>query len=731
MIEGNFANPVEVVLAGLQALLPAEQQPVDAWAAENRYLANAGGGYVGRWDPKMLPYLNEPMRTLTSRLHNATILAGPGQCGKTAIGENWLGQSIATDPASFLWYMQTDDAVAAYVKEVINPFIDNHEVLLARKGLRPVDDSLGFKRFRAMTAQFLAANYNNLISKKAPRIVVDEVDAMDPSMGDVKTLTDVRSITFGSGAHQYFCSHPDLATGMRPDRDWTRGIMSYYAISDRRLWWWGCPHCNGYSSPNPMADRYMAIHYEEAAPLDEIADMARLLCPCCGTLIEDGARYGMNQVAHWVGEGQTIDVDGTITGDLKPNPIAGFWVVGAMSTIARGGIGKLAADRVRAERRFAMTNMDADESTLRQVVVKQWGFIYERPKGEVAIDVEALIERAAVSTSAWRVVPDWVRFIMIGVDVQKGRFEVKARGYGVGGESAIIDRFMVFQAPEPDEPGGMRPVDPSRRQSDWDLLIEPVFNRIYPLQDDPTRGMRPRCVTIDSQGEPGVTDRAYKAWLSWRDQRIVKRHGVSREKYDLFTILLTRGLSGRQAKRLSITYPGSQRKDRKASAGGNVPVASFNPNLFKDTAAGQLRTTEPGPDYVHIPRQFVEFDEKTRRPAETQPIMDQFGAEERDKTGAWKKTGTARNEMLDLMGLTQIGAEIWGLRGINWERPPSWAEIHDKNALVVPIEHSEALETIDAGEEAAFVPHDEESGRGKADFAQLARERARRLNRGG
>jgi phage terminase large subunit GpA-like protein len=226
--------------------------------------------------------------------------------------------------------MQSDDSLKAYVKKVIDPMIELHTDVRAMRGLKAVDDSLGFKKFRTLTVEFLTAARNNLINKKAPRIVGDEIDAWDRELGDPKVLLDVRRSTFGAESILIALSHPDRAKGLRPETDWTEGILAIYADSDRRVWWWKCPHCGAYSSPNPTSARYMPLDYDtqvdlepdggtgeirkRMTSLDEVEASAHLRCPVNDCKIADKLRRAMNATGFWAGEGQVVAKDGTVTG---------------------------------------------------------------------------------------------------------------------------------------------------------------------------------------------------------------------------------------------------------------------------------------------------------------------------------------------------------------------------------------------------------------------------------
>jgi phage terminase large subunit GpA-like protein len=126
--------------------------------------------------------------------------------------------------------------------------------------------------------------------------------------------------------------------------------MAVYADSDRRTWWWACPHCGAYSSPNPGTARRMTLEWPEGAPLEEVEQAARLVCPVHGCLIEDQERRGMLATGRWVAAGETIDEEGRVCGERLRNRTAGFWIVGVMSPFTRGGIGGLARTKAAAER---------------------------------------------------------------------------------------------------------------------------------------------------------------------------------------------------------------------------------------------------------------------------------------------------------------------------------------------------------------------------------------------
>ena len=650
--------------AAIRMMLPRPQITVAEYAEKHRYLPS-GTGRGDRWRNSKTPYLVEPMEMLDSQpLHNTVCIAGPGQVAKTVSGENWLLKSVAEDPANFLWYMQNDASLEAYVKDRINPMIDDHEEMLGAKGPRPIDDSLHYKRFRGMSAQFLTATHGNLINKNAPRIVADEIDAW-VMRGDVKPLIDIRRQAFQDRSMLLAISHPDRARGLLPERDWTEGVMAIYADSTRCMWFWKCPHCGAYSSPCPLASRVMVLAYPNDGTLDEIETGAYLLCPVNGCIIKNSMREAMNLTGVWIGEGQQIDKEGRIKGTRIARKTAGYWIQGVMSPFVLGGIGALARARAKAERERDQTGEDG---ALRQVIVKQWGIPYAPMREVGSITAQDLASRVEPELRLGEV-PEGVRFITIGVDIQLAYFEYLVRGWGERGESWVISR-------------GKKLAETATSADDWDWLLE-LFGKEWPLADGSGRTMVARGAGFDTGGAAGVAQQAYSAFTRWRSKQKVRLNGQIAGR-EVWSIMPLKGANTLNAPRLNTTYPDTSRKANKLAGRGDVPVGMFNPNLFKDDLAGQLMKGDAGSWYIHFPHALL-----SKEPPHV--FFEQAVSETRRPNGRWEKlVPSARNEVLDLLVMTHVLAHLHGPTRINWSRPPGWAAPWDKNTLV------QAAKVVDA-----------------------------------
>ena len=650
-----------LIADALAALAPRERITVRDWTARHRFVRGAA---AGQWDPSIAPYLEEPMAQFDAPGVEEIALVGPGRSGKTTVAENVLLKTVKADTAQIGWYANTDDVVKAYVKTGINPLLDDHACARAGGDLA---DSLSFKRFALGTEiQFLAATDASFRNKTFRYVIADEFDGYDPALGDARGLLNLRRATEGAAGRTLFVSHPDLAEGVHPT-EWRRGIMSIYAASTRCTWWWPCPHCGAWSSPNPGTPRYMALDYPADAPLDQIAAATTLLCPHNGCLINDAARRVMNRQGRWLGTGEAIDAYGTITGTRRPNSVAGYWIVGPMSPFLLGGIGGLARARVEAERAVAAGEENADR-TLRQVLTKQWGVPYTRPRGAAQLDADVLADRADDRLTLARV-PEGVRFLITAIDIQADRFEILTRGFGAGWESWIVDHRRIA-------------ADPAHDLAAWERLLTEETTRTYPLADGSGRRMRVRAVGFDSAGMPGVTENAYESWKRLRARRVARLLGqVSRR--DVWNLLPLKGAASRDGTRLRVDYPDTARKDRSTAARGEVPIGIFNANAFKDAVHAQLTMANPGELYVHIPAALRgPWPDQDRAGTPPHRWFAQVTAEQRDGQGRWdRKSAGAANEAWDLLVMTQAVAYLHASR-VDWRRPPVWAAEWDSNTMV-------------------------------------------------
>lgn len=88
------------------------------------------------------------------------------------------------------------------------------------------------------------------------------------------------------------------------------------------------------------------------------------------------------------------------------------------------------------------------------------------------------------------------------------------------GERWLVDRYNIRQSLRCDANGESLPIDPASYPEDWDLLLTDVFYKTWRMASDPRRCMRLMAMAVDSGGEDGVTDNAYRFWRKCRREEL-------------------------------------------------------------------------------------------------------------------------------------------------------------------------------------------------------------------
>ena len=168
-------------------------------------------------------------------------------------------------------------------------------------------------------------------------------------------------------------------------------------------------------------------------------------------------------------------------------------------------------------------------------------------------------------------------------------------------------------------------------------------------------------MAVDSGGEDGVTDNAYKFW------RKCRRDGLGKRVY------LIKGDSTRRQKLITRTHPDNTgRSDRRADARGEVPVYLLQTDLLKDQLSNNLERETPGAGYIHFPDWLGEW------------FYEELTYEERGSDGKWRKPGKGNNEAFDLFCYAHAIAILRGYEKIrDWEQPPAWAASQDTNPDII------------------------------------------------
>ncbi|WP_297200382.1 phage terminase large subunit family protein [uncultured Pluralibacter sp.] len=638
----------------VSGILRAPRRMLVADAVAEYMRVPLGAGNSVRWDPDLAPYVIEPMNCLASRQYDAVVFVGPARTGKTiGLIDGWIVYSIVCDPADMLVIQVSEEKAREHSKKRLDRTFRCSPEVKTRLSPRRNDNNVHDRTFRAGNYLKLGWPSVNIMSSSDYKFVaLTDYDRFPEDIdgeGDGFSLASKRTTTFMSSGMTLVESSPGrdiIDTKWRQSSPHeappTTGILSLYNRGDRRRLYWPCPHCGEYFQPE-VANM---TGYRDTTDLVAASEAAYLQCPACkGKVLADMKRE-LNMKGVWLRDGQSIDRDGNITGDGRRSRIASFWMEGPAAAYQTWS--QLIYKYLAAEQEYEKT---LSEETLKTVVNTDFGRPY-LPRASTDQRKSELLEQRAEDVPR-RCVPDGVRFMVATVDVQGGRnrrFVVQVTGYGSMGERWLVDRYNIRQSLRCDGNGESLAIDPASYPEDWDLLLTDVYNKTWRTASDPKRCMRLMAMAVDSGGEDGVTDNAYRFW------RKCRREGIGRNVY------LFKGDGHRREKLISQSLPDNTgRSTRRAKAAGDVPLYLLQTNDLKDRINNALWRETPGPNYIHFPKWLGSW------------FYDELTYEERDIDGKWKKPGRGANEAFDLLVYADALVILRGYEKIKWPDAPEWA----------------------------------------------------------
>ncbi len=680
----------QMVAAAASGVRPPERLTVSQAAEKYRFLNNPGS-FVGYWDNSFAPYLVEFMDALTSTDYTGAVFAGPARSGKSDCFFNWLTHTAVCDPADMMMVHMTMNVARDWSQKDLRRAWRHSKDL--GKTVAPGRHNQSTHDIRFLSGMHLLVKWptiTELSGKTVGRNWIADYDRIAPSIddeGSAFSLTSKRAETF----RRYGMTVAESSPGFDIiDPKWSvprarpheappvaGGVLSLYNQGDRRRWYWRCPGC-----AKPFEPDFKHFLIPDSEDLVEAAEATVMACPHCTHHIwHDGlhgepGKHELNQTtlgnARWVREGQLWvprgrdggDVAGTLEGRGLRSDLAAFWLKGPAANFATWR--DIVLKYLQARREFERTGA---QEALKTTVNTDQGLPYlpqGMENGRLPEDVKAMAQDLGEG-----VVPPGVRFLVASIDVQKSRFEVQVHGFSEGADVTVIDRFAIRKSRRLDEDGEREPLRPASYLEDWDLLIDQVLLKTYPLGDDSGRQMRIRMIGCDSGGaadrknDSTTTKNAYGFYRRLRDSDGEEFPAGLHRRF-----LLLKGGSSASAPRVKVTRPDSERNDRHAGARGEIPVLMLNTTALKDQLDAMLDRDRSGGGRVRFPDWLPDT------------FWDEMVAEARTASG-WEKL-SARNEAWDLL-LYAIALSLYRpikIETLDWEAPPSWAADWDDNALV-------------------------------------------------
>lgn len=646
----------ELIVRLADGLKPPERLTVSQAAEKYRYINNAGS-YIGPWRNSTVQYMADVMDVLDSREHRACVFVGSSQCAKTDVILNWLLHTVVCSPMDFILYQTTQSTARDFSRRRVDR-LHRHSPVVGERVMKAGDADNTFDKYYSSGMIFTLSwpTINELSGRPIGKVALTDYDRMPQNIdeeGAPFDLAQARTTTFGSFGMTFAESSPGFPPtnpkwlpSTKHEAPPCDGILSLYNRGDRRRWYWQCPDCKDWFEPT-----FKLLTWQEHKDIAKAAATAKMGCPHCGVLIDHDQKKQLNLGGRWLREGQTIDKNGVAHGEGLTSKTASFWLKGVAAAFKSWET--IVTKYLQAEAEFEATG---SQEALQATVNTDQGEPYI-PRGIGSQRLPEDLKAKAVDIPE-RHVPEDVRCLLATIDVQGNRFEVQVHGVRPGLDLVVVDRFAIQKSKRKDNDGDREWVKPGTYLEDWDLVTEEVLQKTYPLDDGSGRRMQIKMVGCDSGGKAGVTAKAYDYY------RTLKKKGMAGR------FQLLKGGSNPSAPRIMLSYPDSQRKDRKAAARGEIPVLMLHTDKLKDQLDNMLDRKDPGGGLIQFPEWLPDS------------FFVELTVEQKNHKGKWENPKSLRNESWDLLTYCLALCAHLGLETVNWQKPPSWVATWDANTLV-------------------------------------------------
>lgn len=497
-----LADELALVEDGLSEFRPPTRISTLECAERFRRFRTTEGGAMVPYDRRRTPYNIAKMEALDDPEVNLVVVVKPSRSGGTTVAENYLFKLIKFGPMGDVgWYLGSADAVKKYCDRVIKPMFEDHPELEVRIGRGRSDNNDTSKRIAGHLVEWLPANDAGFRNREFVFGVADEPDGWAKFSETPVTQLEGRQKNLGKRAKRMVMSHPD--------KGWRAGVAAAWSTTSRGIFVMRCAECDRFASAH--ATKFWGdvpefkLDYQrapQADPDERIALAERtagMACPHCGVLLSDEQRFAMIDEAGdngwWMHRGQRLDIEKGIMGQIDPELRSrrGFWDHGLMLKVSPAG--QLARDFEEALIKYERSG-GRRVKELREVLSKLFGEIYEGQAGIEGVTSAGLRKRATAEVKVdLGIFPAEAMFITAAVDVGAGKFDVSFRAWDLESRSWWLDRLTIRQRRWPD--GVMRDIRTRDRIEDWDVLIDSVIQRLFPITGRAEWAMPVAAVAID------------------------------------------------------------------------------------------------------------------------------------------------------------------------------------------------------------------------------------------
>jgi len=410
------ANLDAIIAGSMRAWRPPARLSLSEWADRFFYLSAESAAEPGRW--RCLPYQRGIMDAITDPAIERVSLMKSARVGYTKIINAAIGYYMHQDPCPIMVVQPTLDDAQGYSKEEIAPMLRDCSALAELVPEPTAKDSgqtILLKAFPGGRLLLVGANSARGFRRVSARVLLfDEVDGYPPSAG-----AEGDQIRLGITRTQTFWNRKIIA-GSTPLISGASRIEEMFESGDQRRYYVPCPHCGNmdffvfresFTLNGESAGHFMT--WPDGRPED-----AHFVCRACGCEIEHRQKREMIESGEWRAGAESFGH-------------ASFHVWAAYSYSPNATWGKIAAEFESANKSGpaqlkTFVNTVLGETWKESGDAPAWQSLYYRR------------EEYAIGS-----VPERVKVLTVGVDVQKDRLIYEVVGWAEDKQSWSIEASVI------------------------------------------------------------------------------------------------------------------------------------------------------------------------------------------------------------------------------------------------------------------------------------------------
>ncbi len=469
---------------------PTARTTPDAWGAENRTYPPSSG-YPGRRNPYLTPYGVPFGRAIAGRRYRRCVFVVSAQSGKSETILDVIGQRLDQQPAPILYVGPNKQFITEQWEPRVMALLDEAPALAAKvaRGKRMTKTRKVIAGVPLRLAH--AGSSTALKSDPASLALTDEADELMANVkgqGDPIGLIDARGDTHADFVHAMVSTtsrgpkevEADPISKLefwkvQPADDIESTIWKFWQSGTRHHWTWRCPHCEERFVPRLSCLEYEHKGEEAKTTPARAKEMAHLVCPRNGCIIEQADKKSIEATGLEVAPGQGLDADGNTIGAPPDTDTWSLWTSGLCSPFQSFG------DRAA---RLVEAIQTGDPEKVQTVTNAAFGELWMPSGGDAPVWEDVAARRLPYR---FREVAAGVLFITVGVDVQKDRLVYVIRGWGLRSESWLIEHGEIF---------GLH----------HDTRLDDIWLELTDLIETEFCGIPVRRVFIDAGFRPGKRD---------------------------------------------------------------------------------------------------------------------------------------------------------------------------------------------------------------------------------